>query len=76
MKNFSVLAVFLASVFAFGATLNAQANQTPLRIEPALSQPDPLQLAAKGKRDGGTHDEEELTQAAPLPAGPMTLRIR
>lgn len=76
MKNFSVLAVFLASMFAFGATLRAQANSQPPRIEPALSQPEPLQLAAKGKRDGGTHDEEELTQAMQIPAGPRTFRIR
>ena len=76
MKNFSVLAVFLASMIAFGATLRAQANNQPPRIEPALSQPELVELSAKGKRDGGTHDEEEFTSSVKIPAGPLTLRIR
>jgi len=76
MKNFSVLAVFLASMIAFGATLSARANYRPPRIEPALSQPEPAAFAGKGKKDGGTHDEEELTQELQIPAGPLRLRIR
>ncbi|MHB8877395.1 MAG: hypothetical protein ACYC8T_27195, partial [Myxococcaceae bacterium] len=78
MKNFSVLAVFLVSVLAFGATLKAKANHQPPRIVPALSVPEPLESWAARKGDGGTRDEEELkgTVDERVVAGQVGLRVR